>query len=1094
MKYFLPGTLAIFMMASCADEFNPEFGVEQPVDVAKIAELADFKPLKEYVDRSAHPTLKLGAALDVQEFHKKLGVYNVAVTNFDEIVAGNAMKFASCVDAKGNMNFSDVETFVEDAKDAGLSIFGHTLAWHSQQQPKWLNSLVPGGSGSGGSGGGGVAETTKCVVVRATDMAANPWDNQFFLKSTKVLNAGDVTKISFRYRADESCTSGGTQCHANPGGYIHWAAIGSFNFTTEWQDFEADFTIPSECDGKSMQTIAFNLNDYTSANNYYFDDFKWTLNGESLITNGDCEGDDVSCFFSTVGQNGPNPSTIETYTSGGGSGGGGGSTPATKVRCYVIHATDKVADPWDNQFWIMSNRILEAGEVTKLSFRAKAATAATIGTQCHATAGAYIHWAAMGSVAFTTEWQDFEWDFTIPAECDGKNMQSIAFNLNDLADANDYYIDDVSWKCGSEQLVNNGDATTDDNSSFISKVSQGNPGPCAIEEFTEGGSGATSVRAIAVHATDKVADPWDNQFWIGANRTLQAGEVTKISFSCKAKQAASISTQCHAGPGAYIHWAAMGTVNFTTEWQDLEWDFTIPSECEGKDMQTIAFNLNDCADANDYYFRNLKWTCGSENLLVNGDLNTDDTSSYYTKINQGAVVNSSIEEVVEQTSGGNKTEVTKKYRVIEVVAGAKVENPWDHQFFLTIPGESFEAGQECTIKMTIKADKPASPGTQCHAGPGEYIHWAAIGNPNFTTQWTDFEWTGTIPAECAGKNMHTIAFNLNDFAEDNVYYFRDLSWVSGGKEYVVNGNIASDDATCFVTATYGKGQSPSTIKEITETTYEEEKPMSAEEKKMILTNVLDQWIGGMMDATQGYVAAWDAVNEPISGGGNVDGRYDLQHANPADPDDAKNNFYWQDYLGNEDYVRIVVDLARKHYARQENKSGELKLFINDYNLESWWDNNKKLESLIGWINVWESDGVTKIDGIGSQMHVSYYANAQTQKDQEDHIVRMLELMAQSGKLCRISELDMGYNKADGEPATLKEMTAEMEQQMEAFYKWIIEKYLTIIPANQQYGITQWCLTDSPEGSGWRADSPVGIWDLNWNRKYIYRGWTEGLTK
>ena len=1079
MKYFLPGTLAIFLMASCADEFNPGFGVEQPVDVAKIAELAEYKPLKEYIDRGAHPNLKLGAALDVKDFNKKLGVYNVAVTNFDEIVAGNAMKFGSCVNDKGAMDFSTVETFVDDAKNAGLTIFGHTLAWHAQQQPKWLNSLVPGGSG----GGGGTGETTKCVVVRATDLAANPWANQFFLKATKTLNAGDVTKISFRYRADKACTSAGTQCHTQPGGYIHWAAIGSFNFTEEWQDFEADFTIPAECEGKEMQTIAFNLNDYASANNYYFDDFKWTFNGESLVVNGDCEGEDVSCYYATVGQVGPNPATIETYTSGGGGGGGGGTT--TKVRCYVIHATEKVADPWDNQFWIMSNRVLQAGEVTKLKFRAKAKSDASIGTQSHAGAGAYIHWAAIGNVNFTKEWQDFEWDFTIPAECEGKDMQSIAFNLNDFADANDYYIDDVSWTCGNELLIKNGDASTDDNSCFYSKVNQGNPGPCPIEEFTEGGG--SSVRAIAVHATEMAADPWDNQFWILANRELSAGEVTKVSFTCKAKSAASIGTQCHAGPGAYLHWAAIGSVNFSTDWQTVEMDFTIPAE--GNGMKSIAFNLNDFAGANDYYFYDLKWTCGGENLISNGDLKTDDTSSLITKIARGATVNSSIEEV--KSCGGGQI-VEKKYRTIVVKAGAMVENPWDHQFFLTIPGATFEAGQECKIKMTIKADKPASTGTQCHAGPGEYIHWAAIGNPNFTTKWTDFEWSGTIPDECAGRNMHTIAFNLNDFADENTYYFRNLSWVCDGKEYVINGDIAGDDATCFVTATYGQGQSPSTITEITE--QEEEQPMTPEEKKQILTNVLDQWIGGMMDATQGYVSAWDAVNEALSGGGNVDGRYDLQHANPSDPEDAKNNFYWQDYLGNVDYVRIVVNLARKHYARQENKNGDLKLFINDYNLESWWDDNKKLSSLIGWIKVWEEDGVTKIDGIGSQMHISYYEKEADQKNLENHIVSMLKMMAESGKLCRISELDMGFVKADGSSATLSDMTPEMEKQMEEFYKWIIEQYLTIIPANQQYGITQWCLTDSPEGSGWRPNSPVGIWDLNWNRKYIYRGWTEGLTK
>ena len=71
-------------------------------------------------------------------------------------------------------------------------------------------------------------------------------------------------------------------------------------------------------------------------------------------------------------------------------------------------------------------------------------------------------------------------------------------------------------------------------------------------------------------------------------------------------------------------------------------------------------------------------------------------------------------------------------------------------------------------------------------------------------------------------------------------------------------------------------------------------------------------------------------------------------------------------MGNEDYVRIVVAAARKYYA--DNGGTEpLKLFINDYNLESWWDGNKKAQSLVHWIEKWEADGVTKIDGIGTQM-------------------------------------------------------------------------------------------------------------------------------
>lgn len=63
--------------------------------------------------------------------------------------------------------------------------------------------------------------------------------------------------------------------------------------------------------------------------------------------------------------------------------------------------------------------------------------------------------------------------------------------------------------------------------------------------------------------------------------------------------------------------------------------------------------------------------------------------------------------------------------------------------------------------------------------------------------------------------------------------------------------------------------------------------------------------------------------------------------------------------------------------------------------------------MINWIKRWESDGETKIDGIGTQMHVSYILNEADQKKQEESIVNMFELLAASGKLIKITELDMG---------------------------------------------------------------------------------------
>lgn len=271
-------------------------------------------------------------------------------------------------------------------------------------------------------------------------------------------------------------------------------------------------------------------------------------------------------------------------------------------------------------------------------------------------------------------------------------------------------------------------------------------------------------------------------------------------------------------------------------------------------------------------------------------------------------------------------------------------------------------------------------------------------------------------------------------------------------------------------------------------------PMESEEKVKKLTDELERWIKGMMEACGGYVTAWDVVNEPISGGGNDgNGNYVLQSAvNPDDNGVGGQNFYWQDFLG-DDYARIPIKFARKYFEEYGGKSEDLKLFINDYNLESWWDENKKLKSLINWIQRWESDGETKIDGIGTQMHVSYILNEADQKKQEESIVNMFKLLAASGKLVKITELDMGIvEKAFGDAILTENLTDEMQQKMSEFYKFIIQKYFEIIPVAQQYGITHWSPTDSPADSGWRKGQPIGLWDLNYNRKPVYVGFLEGL--
>ena len=378
----------------------------------------------------------------------------------------------------------------------------------------------------------------------------------------------------------------------------------------------------------------------------------------------------------------------------------------------------------------------------------------------------------------------------------------------------------------------------------------------------------------------------------------------------------------------------------------------------------------------------------------------------------------------------------------------KATNPsamqqWEVQFAHDF-SRAFISGEEYKLKFRIKGSGSGKLGAGFQIVDG-YKSAGDFPEVQFGTDWKDVE----ITCKCNAAGATRLVFSYGTFAGD--IYIDDFAFIQPDVSY----EIIS---------------------------------LTPEEKKQALTAEMGRWIAGMMEVTATKVSAWDVVNEAISGSDyDRDGYYDLQSAQWGDA----NCFYWQDYLGSEDYVRIAIAHARKYY-EQFGGTKPLKLFINDYNLESDWDDNKKLKSLIHWIGIWESDGVTKVDGIGTQMHISYYENPTTQAKKKEHVVKMLQLMADTGKLVKISELDMGYVNNAGETLKTAQLTDRQHKSMADYYQFIVSKYLEIVPPAQQYGITQWCPLDSPDNSFWRAGEPVGLWDLNYNRKYAYAGFANGL--
>ncbi|MDR1348875.1 MAG: endo-1,4-beta-xylanase [Prevotellaceae bacterium] len=238
-----------------------------------------------------------------------------------------------------------------------------------------------------------------------------------------------------------------------------------------------------------------------------------------------------------------------------------------------------------------------------------------------------------------------------------------------------------------------------------------------------------------------------------------------------------------------------------------------------------------------------------------------------------------------------------------------------------------------------------------------------------------------------------------------------------------------------------------------------------EQKVQIIDDAMRNWITEMVNHYKNRVHDWDVVNEPMTEGGNV---------RPGqEATEAADEFYWQYYLGSDYAVKAF------QYARAVCNAGD-KLFINDYNLES---NNSKLEGIINYVNYIEQQGQT-VDGIGTQTH-AYIRNADesTINEMKSGIDNMFQKLAATGKLVKVSELDIRVGSTSPSPDLL-----QLQSDM---YRYVIESYVRNVPQAQRYGITIWGISDGNNGS-WLEDDAPCVWDSNYNRKPAYMGVANGL--
>ena len=245
------------------------------------------------------------------------------------------------------------------------------------------------------------------------------------------------------------------------------------------------------------------------------------------------------------------------------------------------------------------------------------------------------------------------------------------------------------------------------------------------------------------------------------------------------------------------------------------------------------------------------------------------------------------------------------------------------------------------------------------------------------------------------------------------------------------------------------------------------RPQTAQEKKDTMQYAINQWCDGLMKINAGRIKSFELDN----------GMLDLKHS----PD----NIFWQDAFGSENYAPEVSKAACNAYQKYGGDPSELKFFISESGLEE----EKKFESLQYWISVWDTNGA-KIDGINAKLTLSYSEDEATQAATEAALKTLLENLASTGKLIRLSNFDIKYKDATGASIAAADIKEAQRQKLADFYGHVIKSYMNTIPHEKQAGICKGNMADTGD--------PVGLWSIDskskdWVRTATYKAFCDALS-
>ena len=612
------------------------------------------------------------------------------------------------------------------------------------------------------------------------------WDNQFFIVANRPLQAGETTIVEFEYRAPKYARTT-TQCHGEPGAYMHWAAIGDVNFDEEWQYFSREFTIPQEADG--MRSIAFNMAEIKDANDYYIKNIIWKLsdNTESLI-----EQVGAGNFFVKEGAG----NAVVPFTEN------------SNVRVWTLAGSGEIF----GSTWDPSDSDNDMTEIEDGVFE-------LIKHNVYLEAGNSYWFKVVGN---------HSWDINYGADGirNGDNVeivvgQSGTYDFTFYFYPNggyklDYVYNYVSGDPGKEELVYNIDYSYYSGFPFyvmgyvpewyngIMTDLGANFKYVEVKEDAEETSDVIVTTATGAQYYRIPTEGAWHQYFIadGIPTTIDGNYI--IRAKVRASEPCTINVNMGWGWGDGQQTGA--SVAIGTEWQEVEWSYDGigGTSCNLVAQPGTTTAQIEWASLAVYYINNqgpVEWV----ELLTNGDAENSWKSLGVDGIKYNDIDNSKVcawikEKGVNLDAEGNWEPFPARIEGEEdtdnhvfVVHGKLADSEeaedgtdpseWDNQFWMMSP-RVWKAGEQAKIHFRYKATREARTRTEIHRNPSDYIYWNALGDIYFKEDWQEYD--GIITFDDSNAGCKSIAFSLNlDVKEPTDFYFDDLSWQA------IDGQIAN---------------------------------------------------------------------------------------------------------------------------------------------------------------------------------------------------------------------------------------------------------------------------------------------------------------